>query len=718
MIKNTCYMKSLLKLSGTLIFILLASSCRQDKPIDREAVVSRHNVINTGMDTLGALSLGNGGFAFTVDITGLQSFPLEYSRGIPLGTQSDWGWHSYPNPNRYDVSETMALYPVEGREVPYSIQLREPTRSREAVQYFRVNPHRLHLGIIGFVFIDENGREAGPEAIGSVSQELDLWKGEIRTSFRVFGEQVEVLTVCHPDQDQVSFRVRSDLLGSGRLRFRLRFAYPSGQHSDMACRWDLPDKHESRLQETGINTAVIYRVLDATRYQTKLAWNPGAGISESQKHVFELRADSAYMDVSVLFSPPDGSGNPADFDRTRSLANDAWNKFWMSGAAVDFDGSTDPRAHELERRVVLSQYLTRVQCVGAHPPQETGLTYNSWYGKFHLEMAWWHMVHFALWGRTDLMEIPLQWYFAASEKARETAIRQGYEGIRWQKMTDPSGADSPSSVGSFLIWQQPHYIYFAELCYRETPTMEVLNKYGDLVFASADFMASYPSYNAEKDRYELGPVLIPAQECFDARRTFNPPFELSYWYWGLNTAIRWAERLGTDVPPRWREVLEKLSPLYAHEGLYTPAESVPLAYPERTHMHDHPAVLGAFGTLPGNPLIDTAIMRNTFDYVWENWQWEDTWGWDFPLTAMAAVRLGEPGKAMDALFMQPETNTYLPNGHNYQDGRLRLYLPGNGGLLTAVAMMCAGYDGCTIPEPGIPKDGTWKVRWEGLRPIP
>ena len=111
-------------------------------------------------------------------------------------------------------------------------------------------------------------------------------------------------------------------------------------------------------------------------------------------------------------------------------------------------------------------------------------------------------------------------------------------------------------------------------------------------------------------------------------------------------------------------------------------------------------------------------MQKTFDFVWENWQWEETWGWDFPLTAMTAIRLGQPERAMEALFMQPETNTYLTNGHNYQDGRLRLYLPGNGGLLTAVAMMCAGYDGCTIPDPGIPRNGLWKVRWEGLSPMP
>jgi hypothetical protein len=57
-----------------------------------------------------------------------------------------------------------------------------------------------------------------------------------------------------------------------------------------------------------------------------------------------------------------------------------WKKFWLSGGAVDFSGVKDKRAFEIERRAVLSQYLTKVQCSSAYPPQETGLTYNSWYG--------------------------------------------------------------------------------------------------------------------------------------------------------------------------------------------------------------------------------------------------------------------------------------------------------------------------------------------------
>jgi hypothetical protein len=68
--------------------------------------------------------------------------------------------------------------------------------------------------------------------------------------------------------------------------------------------------------------------------------------------------------------------------------------------------------------------------------------------------------------------------------------------------------------------------------------------------------------------------------------------------------------------------------------------------------------------------------------------------------------------------MPIQTNTYLNNGHNYQDQRLTIYLPGNGGILAAIAMMCAGYDGSKLANPGIPRDGKWKVRWEGLRRMP
>ena len=130
-------------------------------------------------------------------------------------------------------------------------------------------------------------------------------------------------------------------------------------------------------------------------------------------------------------------------------------------------------------------------------------------------------------------------------------------------------------------------------------------------------------------------------------------------------------------------------------------------------------MLAALGVLPQTPLIDPATMSRTLDSVWTNWDWPSTWGWDYPMMAMTAARVGRPDKAVDALFLDVQKNRYLANGHNYQDARLPLYLPGNGGLLSAVAMMAAGWDSSTTTNaPGFPKDGKWVVRSEGLKRMP
>jgi protein-glucosylgalactosylhydroxylysine glucosidase len=333
-------------------------------------------------------------------------------------------------------------------------------------------------------------------------------------------------------------------------------------------------------------------------------------------------------------------------------------------------------------------------------------------------MYWWHGIHFSLWGRNDLLEKSLAWYKNVEPGAKQVAERRGYKGIRWQKMTDNKGEESPSSVGALLIWQQPHFIYYAELCYRSHPGLKILEKYKDLVFATADFMASYAYYDSSEQKYILGKGVIPAQERFKATETFNPTYELVYWHWALTIAQQWRKRLHLSPNKKWDEVLKKLSPLPAQNDKYLFTESATDSYTNPEYRTDHPSVFGALGMMPQTGMVDTTIMRNTFNWIWNNWSWNKTWGWDFPMTAMTATRLGLPEKAIDALLMPIQTNTYLSNGHNYQDKRLTIYLHGNGGLLAAIAMMCAGYDGCKAVTPGFPKNGKWKVRWEGLKRMP
>lgn len=702
-------------LRAVMLLALLSPVVSLFGQINRQALVQRHKVLVNKIDSLSSLSIGNGKFAFTVDATGLQTFPDAYAKGVPLGTQSEWGWDSFKDTASYKLEETYKYYDQYGRKISYVVQLNDTQRTKDAANYYRQNVHRLQLGNIGFDLIRSDGKLAVPADIKNIKQVLDPWTGEIKSSFTLEGIPVAVITVGHQDQDIVAAKIKSALIKLGRLKIRLRFPYPTGDWADVGNQYDSPAQHVSTIINHSKNSAVIKNQLDATAYFAAFSWDKDARMVEKSKHYFSILPDKSSDEFAFtcLFSASQQPVLPI-FNAVQTNSHNKWKAFWLSGAAVDFTGSTDTRANELERRIILSLYLTKIQCAGDFPPQETGLTYNSWYGKPHLEMHWWHGVHFALWGRPELLRKSLDWYFTVKDKAAGIAKRQGFDGVRWQKMTDHSGNESPSSIGAMLIWQQPHVITFAELEYRAHPDQQTLQKYKDLVFSTADFIASFAHYDAGQKRYILGPGLIPAQERFKAESTFNPTYELAYWEWALKTAQKWRTRLKMSENDKWNDVITKLSPLPKQDGVYLATESATDSYTNPEYKTDHPSVLGTYGMLPETNLLDKAVMRKTFNLVWETWSWSDTWGWDFPMTAMTAARLNMPDKAVDALMMKVLTNTYLVNGHNYQDERLRLYLPGNGGLLTAVAMMCAGWDGNTIPTPGFPKNGKWKVKYEGF----
>ncbi len=706
--------------SFILFFTILFANAHAQK-INREQLVRRHNPIVTKADPLAALTVGNGQFAFTVDVTGLQTFPAWYQKGIPLGTQSEWGWHSFIDTGaNFKREEAMKLYHLNGRDITYTVQSNSPERSKGATNWFRQNPHRLQLGTLGFELIKKDGSLARIEDIKDIKQELDLWTGEIKSYFTLEDVPVNVSTYCNGWKDIISVKIKTALLYDRRIRFRLVFPYPTGEWTDEGVNYKSPQKHQSYIESVMDGRAIITHQLDTMKYYVGFDWSNQATVSRKAEHEFELTpmAGSDSVNISALFTTVRNMGIVENYTRTQQTSKDMWTGYWGRGGAIDFEGSTDPRAKELERRIILSQYLMRAQEAGDYPPQETGLVYNSWFGKPHLEMHWWHAVHYALWGRTELLERGLKWYRKVAPKAAAIAKRQGFDGIRWQKMTDNNGDEAPSSIGAFLIWQQPHLIYMAELCYRNNKGGGIIHDYSDLVFKTADFMASFPFYDPQKRKYILGKGVIPAQERFKAEETFNPTYELVYWKWALEIAQQWRERLGMKRNEKWDAVIKDLSPLPVKDKIYLATESATDSYTNPEFRTDHPSVLAALGVMPPTGQVDNTIMKNTFNWIWKNWTWKDTWGWDFPMTAMTATRLGMPDKAIDALLMGVQTNTYLINGHNYQDDRLRIYMPGNGGLLAAIAMMCAGYDGSTVPNPGIPKDGKWKVKWEGLEKMP
>ncbi len=697
-----------------LILSLMATTAlfAAKSTIDRKALVSRNNPVITYADTLASLSVGNGGFAFTTDITGLQTFPEYYHNGVPLGTQSEWGWHSFDNPEQYRIEESYWMYDFgHGHRELYATQPKTG-RAKAAADWYRSNPHRLHLGCIG---LEIEGLQ--PTDIKKGRQTLDMWTGKIHSQFSAFKTKYSVTTVCHPGKDLISGQIKGK-----KASINLRFPYPTGAHADDACNWNANDKHQTEIVSQTNNSAILKRTIDKTIYYVSLSWEGEAQLKEKAKNYWVLANNGNQLTFCCEFIENQQEATKETFTNVLNTSATYWKDFWTKGAAVDFSHCKDKRAKELERRVVLSQYLLAIQCAASTPPQETGLTYNSWFGKFHMEMIWWHQTWLPLWGHGTLLDRTLRWYETVEPIAREIAMRQGFKGIRWMKMTDRSGEEAPSKVGSFLIWQQPHLIYMAELLYRDEPNeakrQEILKRYGRLIDETATFMGDFATYDKKQDRYILKGI-IPAQETLKASETYNSPFELSYWHFALKVAQQWRERRGLQRVALWDDIINKLSPLAKdNESRYLAAESAPDTYKTLALISDHPAVLGAVGIFPMSRLMDPAIMKHTQEWIWDNWNWGHTWGWDYPMVAMNATRLGVSENAVSALLMDKLTNTYLPNGHNYQSSRLRCYLPGNGGLLTAIALMCAGWDGCTEQNPGFPKDGQWDVRWEGLNPLP
>ncbi|MDR2764827.1 MAG: hypothetical protein LBB90_07335 [Tannerella sp.] len=695
-----------------LIYVVLTAgwfmqgcTCSDPARIDREALVKRHTVTLDSLSASEWLQVGNGEIAFGIDATGLQTFHGN--------TMSHWGWHSVPCPvEGKHAALKLQDYDFHGRTLSY----RSSSAGQKALYtWMRENPHRTGLGQLRFLIKKDDGQLMEPGDVKNIRQTLDMWNGVIESRYTVENIPVHAVTCVDPETGSLAVKVQTPLLRSGRLQ--VEWTFPYGHPGNTGADRTKPESHQTLVLSSSADRADLQRRMDETLYHAAIAWDGKAGFEETAAHRFVLTPDHSAetFTFTVQYAPEKTTDALPSFDSAVQVSENYWQTFWKTGGAIDLSGSSDPRWKELERRIVLSQYLLAVNEAGSYPPQESGLFNNSgWYGKFHLEMHWWHGAHYGLWNRWPMMDKSLKWYGDMLPGAKELAESQGFTGARWPKMVGPDGEDSPSGTGPLLIWQQPHPIFYAELEYRLHPTRQTLEKWRDIVQESAEFMAAFAVFDTTAQHYVLGPPLATVPENSNYRESWNPTFELSYWRTGLRWAQRWRERLSLPREQRWDEVIERLAPLPVQDGVYLSQENMPDTY---TKMNwEHPSLIGIAGMLPGDG-TDAGTVRRTIRKVWETWQWDRCWGWDFPMMAMAAARTGETQMAVDALLYPSHKNGY--NAVGLSAGGPFPYFPSNGGLLYAVAMMAAGWDGAPdLHAPGFPNDGSWTVRFEGLSSAP
>lgn len=277
------------------------------KPIDSFAVVTRDEVVLTNFDTANPLSVGNGRFCFTVDVTGLQTFPEEFERIAPLGTSSKW---------------------------------------------LLEHSHRLDLAQIGLILKHADGSLATTNDLTDIHQKLDLWYGRILSSFKFDGKPVQLETLCDPKVDSISVYVISPLTCEGRLAVQIHF--PGGTND------------ETSLRQIDASHVEFSHKLDNGTYFAAVGWTGGGTLTNTAAHQFEIEPSREVNSFEVVcaFSPTniDAETIPT---LSHSIVDTAahWNSFWKRSGAVDLSGSKDPGWFELEQQKVLSEYLDAIQGV-------------------------------------------------------------------------------------------------------------------------------------------------------------------------------------------------------------------------------------------------------------------------------------------------------------------------------------------------------------------
>lgn len=697
--------------------------------INRKQLVSRHNPILKNIDYSSPLSVGNGEFCFTADITGFQSFSESYEQNdVPLCTMANWAWHTSPfsatqyAPKRSDLQLT--TYETPRGKHRYAV-LKHPG-NETVYDWFRENPHRLNVGRIS---LKDASKQLEITLLQNIQQELHLYEGFLESNFTYKDVHYTVLTICDPQSDTISFLLHTYKASANDTQnqtpcpipdyITIEIQFPYGSPKKEASEWNTPHAHSTTLIEQKNNTVLIERTLDHDTHFLTIFGSSFNVQNHLELHRLVLQPESASsFEISFNFTKEHPNAKTAknnqahttalaSFATYKNKAQSFWYNYWETGGAIDFSASTDPRWFELERRVILSQYLLMIQSCGSLPPQETGLTCNSWYGKFHLEMYPFHTAWLALWNHSEVLQKSLAWFKDNLDKAKANAKANNFLGARWPKMIGPDAIDSPSPIATLLIWQQPHLLFILELIYAQTKNLEVLHEFKSCIYETAEFMADFAEYNEATGKWDLIGPIIPVQEEFDPKTVKNPTFEVAYWKWGLEVATKMMLLIHETPSPKWSIVAQNMASLPIHNSCYSAHENCPNTF--SYFNKDHPSMLMALGFIP-NVSIDASIMKNTLDTVIKTWDYSSIWGWDFAIMALTAARLGEPALAINLLLFETSKNSYVASGHNKQSSRkdLPLYLPGNGSLLLAVAHLAST---------GVFNQGNWSVVAENISPF-
>lgn len=588
----------------------------------KKSDIIKYNLKFNHIDSKNPVTIGNGDFAITLDQTGTQSLYETY-KDIPLSTMSNKNWF-------YKDKKNIKPSYVDGKAYMLFNLDNDPNYQTNRQYPFKYSFMQILLY--------DNDKLIDINNIKDVKQELDLYKGIVTSSFNYKEKINKTISFIYQDHDEFNFKLQSD-----NLNLALKFNYPS-------------------YTKNGYRLDILPNVL-VKEDRITLLYDDKNSLS------FKLKSSSNYQIVenTLIFD---------DNNVSFSLALDEikegklLDEFWKCDNGIIIDNE------ELVKKMVLSKYLLHVNSTGIYPPQESGLTYNCWNSKFHLEM---HLIH-SLWNIYnnhvgDLVK-SFDYYLSIMPSSLKRASLNGYKGLRFPKMTGPDGEDSPSNIGPLLIWQAPHILFMLQEIYYLYNKENIIKKYEPLISGTIDFMISFLTLKDSK--YQMLDPLLEACESIPLDRCQNPSFELEYWRYTLERQPKIDTVLYGHQRYDYLDITSKIITPKEDDGIYLKTYGVIDKY---DLYKDHPTE-GFLMSFFKSKIVDKEKMVKTIDYILKNMDLSSYWGWDFPFLGLSLLNCGEIEKSIEVTQLNTINNQYLYNGYNTSPrDDLKAYLPGNGAFL-------------------------------------
>lgn len=588
----------------------------------KKSDIIKYNLKFNHIDSKNPVTIGNGDFAITLDQTGTQSL-YEIYKDIPLSTMSNKNWF-------YKDKKDIKPSYVDGKAYILFNLDNDPN--------YQINRQYPFKYSFMQILLYDNDKLIDINNIKDVKQELDLYKGIVTSSFNYKEKINKTISFIYQDHDEFNFKLQSD-----NLNLALKFNYPS-------------------YTKNGYRLDILPNVL-VKEDRITLLYDDKNSLS------FKLKSSSNYQIVenTLIFD---------DNNVSFSLALDEikegklLDEFWKCDNGIIIDNE------ELVKKMVLSKYLLHVNSTGIYPPQESGLTYNCWNSKFHLEM---HLIH-SLWNIYnnhvgDLVK-SFDYYLSIMPSSLKRASLNGYKGLRFPKMTGPDGEDSPSNIGPLLIWQAPHILFMLQEIYYLYNKENIIKKYEPLISGTIDFMISFLTLKDSK--YQMLDPLLEACESIPLDRCQNPSFELEYWRYTLERQPKIDTVLYGHQRYDYLDITSKIITPKEDDGIYLKTYGVIDKY---DLYKDHPTE-GFLMSFFKSKIVDKEKMVKTIDYILKNMDLSSYWGWDFPFLGLSLLNCGEIEKSIEVTQLNTINNQYLYNGYNTSPrDDLKAYLPGNGAFL-------------------------------------